>query len=503
MDDIGAPSESAEPAETNESAHTDSAKTESANPTGLVRLVAVGVVGALIGAATVGVIWAANNDDAATTSSPGSTSPAVVDPTVSVVSDAIATPEPPATEPSQTLPPPSGTEAPVDGTLPAAQSSAGDPPPTAPALDLTPSAFVETFDGAPGVAEPWNPDGWDVTVHSRGANTWSTLESMDAGHGPGCEPPPATHRVSAYEDMVFQCRDHMMTALNASEYGLIYVTPDHMVDFSAGEAVIQFDVSTLRGGLRDWWDIWITPFDENVQLTLDEDLPDLGGRPRNAIGIGQSQFNGKTMFIGERITDFERVHFENGWTLVEDVLVADAARRDRFELRISRDHIRFGMPAYDVWWIDEDMPELDWTSGVVQIGHHSYTPDKDCFDGPCGPNTWHWDNVLIDPAIPFTMIKADRRAVTDPDTSVEFAAAAPTNAFLRFAGHGTDIQIKAGAGDWEDAVVQETSDPGDGGFKSYWMPITEGTTSVTFRGGDLAGAPFHIRDISIWSADGS
>jgi hypothetical protein len=154
-----------------------------------------------------------------------------------------------------------------------------------------------------------------------------------------------------------------------------------------------------------------------------------------------------------------------------------------------------------VWWIDSDMPDLDWTSGVVQIGHHSYTPNKDCLDNSCGPNTWHWDNVVIDPAIPFTMIKAEDRAVTVSGTTVNFPAAAPADAFLRFAGHGTDIQVKAGSGAWEDATVQAASDPVPEGFKSYWMPIAEGTTSVTFRGGELNGAPFHVRDMSIWSTN--
>ena len=37
-----------------------------------------------------------------------------------------------------------------------------------------------------------------------------------------------------------------MTSINASGYGVIYLTPDQMVDFSAGEAVVRFDMSTFR-----------------------------------------------------------------------------------------------------------------------------------------------------------------------------------------------------------------------------------------------------------------
>jgi hypothetical protein len=38
----------------------------------------------------------------------------------------------------------------------------------------------------------------------------------------------------------------MMTATNASGYGVTYVTPARVVDFSAGTAVVRFDVATLR-----------------------------------------------------------------------------------------------------------------------------------------------------------------------------------------------------------------------------------------------------------------
>ena len=85
-------------------------------------------------------------------------------------------------------------------------------------------------------------------------------------------------------------------------------------------------------------------------------------------------------------------------------------QRDTFELDISKNHIRFGMPQYNFWWVDADIPTLDWSQGVVQLGHHSYNPEKDCnYDGTCGPNTWHWDNVSITPAVPFTILRADQR----------------------------------------------------------------------------------------------
>src|SRR5207302_8424505 len=86
--------------------------------------------------------------------------------------------------------------------------------------------------------------------------------------------------------------------------------------------------------------------------------------------------------------------------------------RTTFELHLSRTHLKFGMPAYNLWWMDGDIADLGWSSGVVQLGHHSYNPDKACdFNGTCGPNTWHWDNVSISAAVPFTILRATPRAV--------------------------------------------------------------------------------------------
>ena len=164
--------------------------------------------------------------------------------------------------------------------------------PGAAPLSAASGSFLETFDGSPGAPTPWRPATWDVTVHSRDVGTFATLESMHAGHGSDCSAPPAEHNISSYDDAVFVCRDHVMTAIKAGGYGLIYLTPNQLVDFGAGEAVVKFDVSTLRTSQRDWIDLWITPFNENLQFALDEFLPDGNGNPRNAIHLRMDNFGG-------------------------------------------------------------------------------------------------------------------------------------------------------------------------------------------------------------------
>jgi hypothetical protein len=125
-------------------------------------------------------------------------------------------------------------------------------------------------------------------VHSRDVNTWYQLEPMNTDHGADCSPPPATHPLSRrYEDAVYQCRNHVMTAIKAEGYGMIYLTPNHMVDFSQGPAAIRFDVSTLRTSLRDWIDLWITPYEDNLQIPLQTDIAmvDASGPPRRAVHV--------------------------------------------------------------------------------------------------------------------------------------------------------------------------------------------------------------------------
>jgi hypothetical protein len=369
--------------------------------------------------------------------------------------------------------------------------------------------FVETFDGSPTSPQPWKPANWDVTVHSRDVNTWANLESMHAGHGTDCAGPPAGHTVSAYEDAVFICRDHMMTAINASGYGAIYLTPNQQVDFSSGEAVISWDVSTARTSGRDWVDLLITPFQQNLQLPLEDWLPDLNGLPRNAIHIRMDNANGNTMFRTSIMRDYKETDVANQNLFVgyESFLKPDAARRDKFELRISRNHVRFGMPGYNFAWADTTIADLGWTRGVVQFGHHSYTPSKDAgcpinqnAGTGCAPNTWHWDNVSISPAVTFTLLRADRRTADAANGKLSFPAPAPANARLRFAGIGSNLSASFDGGKtWQAAALQAQSKIVEEHFKSYWMPIPAGTTSVQIRGNDWWGGKWLVRDVSIWA----
>jgi hypothetical protein len=347
-------------------------------------------------------------------------------------------------------------------------------------------------------------------VHSRDVSTFTSLETIHAGHGTDCSAPPATHDISSYQDAVFLCRDHVMTAIKAGGYGVIYLTPDHLVDFSGGTAVIKFDVSTLRTSDRDWIDLWVTPFDENVQLVGDIGAVDLNGFPRNALHVRMDQFNGATIFRGYVTRNFnDTLVGSNDTLLLEQIVTPSAATRTTFELDVSRTHMRFGVPGSSAWWVDTSFADLGWSSGTVQIGHHSYNPEKSDGCGPpllvavCSANTWHWDNVSISPAIPFSMLHPDRATATAVSNQLAFDRPAPSGAHLRFTGIGTNLDVSFdGGGSWQTPQLQSYSQQlGDDHFRSYWTPVPEGAQTVRVRGSNWFGGPWLVRNVTIWSPD--
>ncbi len=364
-----------------------------------------------------------------------------------------------------------------------------------------PNKFFEAFDGEPEQPTAWDSSDWDVTVHSRDVDTWFELNAMNAAHDENCEMSSATRVISSYQDAVYQCQNRLMTALNADGYGAIYLTPDYMVDFSEGEAVISFDMSTARASGRDWIDLWITPYDNHLQLPLTDWLPALSGEPRESVHI-MMHLGENSAFKGEIIHNFEveeLAQTEYGWQGYEYFFDPSTIDQEKFELRISDTHIKFGIPEYNFWWIDTEISNLGWDKGVVQFGHHSYNPTEECED--CGPNTWQWDNISIEPATPFTILPANQRYVdTDTEANITFDKPAPRNAHLRFAGIGNNLEVSFdGAQTWQEAQLQEQEQYSDEHFRSYWTPVPAGTTEVHVRGQAWWGAEWHVRDMSIWA----
>jgi hypothetical protein len=362
------------------------------------------------------------------------------------------------------------------------------------------NAYVQTFDGRPSAPQSWQPANWDITVRGKNA---TDIVPMDAAYGANCAPPPATHRIDRIDQTVYICDDHLLTAMNSTGGGSIYLTPDRMLDFSRGEAVLKWDMSTARTSSRDWVDIIIQPFEQNTQINFEGIHA-----PREAIHLELAGGNGVFVPTIWRNFQSERLTADtfNNWDKIfaRFGLIASATRRDTFELHVTPTHLKFMMPGYGVTWVDTDFAPLTWNQGVVQFAHRSFDPLKGCASGgPCGPNTWHWDNVNIAPAMPFILLRGDRRYVdaTTP-AQVNFPAPAPAGARLRFVGQGKPIQFSVNGGaTWVTAQVQgreaPASDPAMG--DAFWTPIPQGTRSVLIRGTRQGTLPWLVQDISIWA----
>src|SRR5258708_34943788 len=109
---------------------------------------------------------------------------------------------------------------------------------SSPVAAISPYSFPFTM-GKPAGPTPWNPSTWDIATHIRTNYQFGGLDAMQAQHASDCAPTPATHAISSYRDAVFLCNNHVMTAMSAGGYGVIYLTPDHMFDWSGGTATLS------------------------------------------------------------------------------------------------------------------------------------------------------------------------------------------------------------------------------------------------------------------------
>jgi hypothetical protein len=358
-----------------------------------------------------------------------------------------------------------------------------------------------SFTGPSPSPVPFREAGWDVQVHSRDRDTWLAPQPVDAHHGMDCGPHPGTHAVTRYEQMVFRCRDHLMTTIRADGYGVIVLSPNRMLDWSAGEAVLRFDISTFRSSSRDWIKVWLSPFEAQLPVPAGAFVPDLNGPPAQALFVEMTP-NGNLCPRVVRNFDITELPCD-AWRDLADRVPSSATTRTTVEIRVSRTHVRVSMPQHDIVFTDADLPTpLGFTQGVMQFAHYSYTPGK-C-DGCAGANTWHWDEVHAAPSVPFTIVRADRRHVDGVGGEVRFAAPAPPGASLRFvaAGVAPEVSVDGGA-TWTPARAQHVSRTGDP-VQQYWMPVPSGTQRVQLR----PGAPMSwwphpdvwiARDFALWA----
>lgn len=357
--------------------------------------------------------------------------------------------------------------------------------------------------GAPAAPQAIVPSDLDVQIHVRAAQ--DTMTPMLAQHGADCAAPPALHPIVNLPDAVFACKGHLMTALNDVGYGEVVLTPPALVDFSAGTATIKFDVSTLQFNPSNWVAIWLTPYSDNLAH------PDVQGSPPNALSFAVTSSALDATSPGDILQHVNgvrtKISARAGSLPLNQALAPSGAIRSTYEIDVSTTHIRYGLPTVGTgnWWIDSNIAPLPYNQAVMQIVQYSYNPDKHC--GSCTSNdTWHWSNLTINPAIPFTILNGAERSIhPGVSTTVHFPAPAPASSMLRFSAIGTQGSYTVsydGGATWVTAAIQGNQGNHSEIFTTYWTPIPAGTQSVMFQGQNWWGGSWWIRDPAIWSAQG-
>lgn len=405
-------------------------------------------------------------------------------------------------------------------------------------LAQTSPVYTETFDGAPQQPQPWqNPHNWDIVVLGFDARVGSEDPQRQshnvAGHGPNCEAPgfpftpTNTHQMRSALDMVFICGvgagTHLMTGAGICGYCAVYMTPPVVADMSQGPAQISIDMSTLRTSPRDWVQWVLTPDDGHHELAFistDQHMPanyvkiEMAGT--NVFIIKQRVNGGQEMAVSsDTFTTYDTV-------LARQVppLLTSMARRDTFQATISPTRLSFCMPKYAFCWAnDVTLPvPLDpaiWHNKVQQqINHVSYNAQKGCeqaaFDAGfnvneledqfgivnsdwtfqrCPPSTWHWDNLTINPAIPYVVIPAvpaTFETFSSAPTTVNFAAPAPAGARLSFLAWGDTPQLRVsydGGATWLAPRFQPSLATAHQEYgEQVYTSIPEGQRSIMLRG---------------------
>lgn len=385
---------------------------------------------------------------------------------------------------------------------------------TAFCLAVTGGAAIAQWDGVPTAPQR-------ASIHSEFQNfslgfynshqdKWYVSPVMQAGHGTACQGPPSTHAISNPLDVHYVCNEHLMSAINGLDgYAAAYITPNKLLDFSAGPAVFQFEMSTQQDSGRDWVDVMVMPYLDN-SFSWQEAGAQFN--PKEGIqAILQGQWNLK------RISNFATQNIEVDFfpKLMEQVNtgVNQAAQRQLFKLTVSTTHARMEMMASatntcagSCVFFDRDIPVLPFSQAVVTIGHHSYNPTK---DNAGIPATWHFDELTLTPSLPITVIHpqdTSRRIVPSTpggsDMDVHFAAPAPANSYLRVNAVGFVEMSFNGGASWT-AGRDVTPPTAATEPHTFFTAIPAGVQDVRFRlSGPHINGQRHASDFSIWSLNG-
>lgn len=386
-----------------------------------------------------------------------------------------------------------------------------------------PGPYAFTWKGAPAAPQAWTPgpvDDWDLLATSDYPG--DLAGTMQAAYGTDCAPPPSTHQVRALVDSAYICRDRLATAIDGGgdapkTYGGVYFSPARLADFDDHASSITWQVSTRRLAANDRWDVWLTPFGENlVAPVAPDEMPAFAGPPRDAVhvwmdngacpGSGQPDTLGVvngvpigTVFGVEVFSNYRSTKIDGpGFPpCLEASLPAgpSAGVLTGFQLDVARNHVKFWAPGASKGappvYADARV-DLPFTQAVLQFAHHSLDPGQ--------ADTFQWSDVAVSSAVPFTMLRpGGGTSVHGRQATLALPEAAPAGAFLRFYAFGS-IQVSFDGGRTFRAAAPQQVQRAASGEASYWTPVPAGTDHVVIRGTGAGGLPWWVLDVSVWAA---
>ena len=127
------------------------------------------------------------------------------------------------------------------------------------------------------------------------------------------------HPVVRYEDMIYACADHLMTSAYATGASKLTLTPNHLLDTSAGTGTVEFAVSTYRTAGRDYWQLDLTPLQTHLQLPEGDVVADANGKAVNGFNINTALDegpNGIADILG-KINVFRTLLMKDGKFLID------------------------------------------------------------------------------------------------------------------------------------------------------------------------------------------
>lgn len=411
-----------------------------------------------------------------------------------------------------------------------------------PALAQT-AGFVETFDGTPPAPLPYSsPNNWDIFSQGFDSNA-SALGRTIAQHGPNCQGPgwPYTatnsHLMTSSADTVFICSSHVMTSLGDTGYGAVYMTPPAVLDFSNGSAALTWEMSTLRTSARDWVDIVITPWAQHSQLAYnnnDQHIPPDNLHVTMAgtnVWLAYQRVNGSLTYNGGQGDQQINGDGSTTWDAVLARRGANSSPAARSTYEIRTDGTRFSMcmisellPQGGVFcWINTNLPRpLDpaiWHGqATVTLNHRTYNAPKACAEVNtdaeraaallrCPPNTWHWDNITLQPYVPFQIIPSvppDARQSSGRQVWT-FAQPAPQGAHLAFfyAGETSTLRVSYdGGATFHSPRIQPQSAPGTENAEYIADPIPAGVQQAVITTQNGFWGSLSIQDARIYGPPG-